>query len=169
MAGFLDARPRVGYFYSGKTMESIFAERVRKFCVKDVKGVPVVISNSASLYDAIVTIFVEDVGTLFVINDQNHLVGVVSRKDLLKSTLGKVDLEKIPVDVVMTRMPNIIVTTPEESVWEAARKMVEYEIDSLPVVKQVEPGESSGRPQYQIIGRITKTTITKLFVEMGQM
>lgn len=41
--------------------------------------------------------------------------------------------------------------------------MIEHEIDSLPVVEEVDMEEKS----YKVIGRITKTTITRLFVELG--
>ena len=36
--------------------------------------------------------FLEDVGTLFVVDQMTLLVGVVSRKDLLRASLGKQDL-----------------------------------------------------------------------------
>lgn len=166
MAGFLDARPRVGYFYSGKTMTSLFAEKIQKTKVKEVKSVPIIINSGQSIYDAIVMIFMEDVGTLYVVNDASYLEGVISRKDLLKHTLGQANLERLPVSIAMTRMPNVRMTFPEESVWEAARKMTEYEIDSLPVVKKVTLNETQSA--YQVIGRITKTIITRLFVDMGR-
>lgn len=36
----------------------------------------------------------------------------------------------------MTRMPNIVLTTPEETLLEAAMKLIEHEIDSLPIVEK---------------------------------
>jgi len=69
----------------------------------------------------------------------------------------------MPVSVVMTRMPNIICTTPEESVLTAAQKIIEHEVDALPVVRPVAGKEK----KLEVIGRITKTTITRLFVELG--
>lgn len=163
MTGYLEARPRVGYYYSGKTVNSLLADRLRQTKVGEVKAVPVVVQNNQSVYDAVVTIFLEDVGTLFVIDDDGLLEGVVSRKDLLKSMLGNANSDKIPVKIVMTRMPNIHMTTESENVWEAARKISEYEVDSLPVVRQIDDDKKG----YQVIGRISKTTITRLFVELG--
>ncbi len=165
MTGYLEARPRVGYYYSGKTVNSLLADRVKQIKVGDVKSVPVVVNGSQSVYEAVVTIFLEDVGSLFVINDKGYLEGVVSRKDLLKSMLGNANLDKIPINMAMTRMPNIHITTENEGVWEAARKISEFEIDSLPVVRAVE-NENEAK-EYQVVGRISKTTITKLFVELG--
>lgn len=165
MSGILDARPKVGYFYTGKTALSFFAEKIKSIKVADVKSVPIVVEESTSLYDAIVTLFIEDVSSIFV-TSEGLLTGVVSRKDFLKNAIGDMDLEKIPVGVVMTRMPNIVVTIPDENILEAAIKIIEHEIDSLPVVEKVK--DQNGEEGYKVVGRITKTTITRLFVELGK-
>src|SRR5699024_11583135 len=107
MAGFLDARPRVGYFYDGKTGSELLTEKVRKYKVKDFQSVPVVVKEDASVYDAISTMFLGDVGTLFVVDNFSYLTGVLSRKDLLRASLGKQDLSSVPVHIIMTRMTNI--------------------------------------------------------------
>ncbi|SMB93014.1 CBS domain-containing protein [Thermanaeromonas toyohensis ToBE] len=164
MSGILEARPRVGYFYQGRPARALVAEELKKIKVGDVKGLPKVIRYDASVYDAIVTLFLEDVGTLMVVDSEGHLEGVVSRKDLLKAAIGgTANLQTMPVSVVMTRMPNIICTTPEESVLTAAQKIIEHEVDALPVVRPVAGKEK----KLEVIGRITKTTITRLFVELG--
>lgn len=164
MSGILEARPRVGYFYQGKSVQALVAEEIKKIKVGDVKGLPKVIRRDASVYDAIVALFIEDVGTLMVVDGEGHLEGVVSRKDLLKAAIGgTANLQQMPVSVVMTRMPNIICTTPEESVLTAAKKIIEHEVDALPVVRPV----AGSRNKLEVIGRITKTTIAKLFVELG--
>ncbi|QGP92526.1 Transcriptional repressor CcpN [Neomoorella glycerini] len=164
MSGILEARPRVGYFLSSKPSQALVAEEIKKIKVGDVKGLPRVIRASASVYDAIVNMFIEDVGTLMVVDEEGHLEGVLSRKDLLKAAIGGGNLQKMPASVVMTRMPNIICTTPEESVLTAARKIIEHEVDALPVVRPVD-GQAK---KLEVIGRLTKTTITRLFVELGE-
>ena len=133
--------------------------------MKDFKSIPAVASDKSSVYDAIVALFVQDVGTLYIVSEGGILEGVVSRKDLLKIALGQVDIHKIPITVVMTRMPNIISITPEESLLAAAQKLINHEIDSLPVVR---PVNVEGRERLEVIGRVTKTTITKAFVELGE-
>lgn len=165
MAGLLEARPRVGYFYSGKSPNRVVADKLREILVTSVKSVPVVVSEKCSVYDAVVAMFIEDVGTLIVVKEGGLLEGVVSRKDLLKTTLGGQDIHKLPVGVIMTRMPNILYTTPEESVWSAAKKIIDHEVDALPVVCKVKlPDGSEG---LEVVGRISKTNITRLFVELG--
>lgn len=162
MSGILDARPKVGYFYTGKAIFSYISEKIKDFKVSDVKSIPVVVDESTNLYDTIVVMFLEDVGSIYITND-GLLSGVVSRKDLLKSAMGGMELNKIPVGITMTRMPNLVYVNDNDSVLEAAIKMIEHEIDSLPVVEEIDMDEKS----YKVIGRITKTTITRLFVELG--
>lgn len=166
MSGILDARPRVGYFYSGKTTVQAIGENIKKKKVNDYKSIPILIKDDSKVYDAICTMFLEDVGTLFVVNGDNYLAGVVSRKDLLRTTIGKQNLEDIPVSVIMTRMPNVVMAFPNESLHEAASKLIQYQIDSLPVVRQVD-AQPNQQPKYEIVGRITKTNITRVYVELG--
>ena len=40
MAGYLDARPRVGYFYTGKTGTQLLTENLKKIYVKDYQSIP---------------------------------------------------------------------------------------------------------------------------------
>src|SRR5690625_1081548 len=159
MAGFLDARPRVGYFFTGKTGTELLTKEIRKYLVKDFQSVPIVIKEDDSVYEPISTMFLEDVGTLFIINEERHLTGVVSRKDLLRASIGNHDLNDVPVHIIMTRKPNVEVCQKEDLLIEAAKKLINKEIDGLPVVKKSNDG-------YEVVGRITKTTITQVFVEL---
>lgn len=161
MAGYLDARPRVGYFYTGKTGSQLLTEKIRKIKVDEYKSIPVVVQENASVYDAICSMFLEDVGTLFVVNELAHLVGVLSRKDLLRAALGKQNLESIPVTIIMTRMPNITVCQKEDLLIEVANQLIEKQIDALPIVKEVENG-------IEVIGRITKTNVTRALVDLAK-
>lgn len=161
MAGFLDARPRVGYFYTGKSSTQLLTEGLKKIKVKDFQSIPVVVNENVSVYDAICTMFLEDVGTLFVVDKQSVLVGVLSRKDLLRASLGKQELGAIPVNIIMTRMPNITMCDKEDLLIDVAHKLIDKQIDALPVVKETEKG-------FEVIGRVTKTNITKAFVSLGE-
>lgn len=160
MAGFLDARPRVGYFYTGKSGTALLTENLQKIYVRDYQSIPVVINENLSVYDAICTMFLEDVGTLFVIDQNSLLVGVLSRKDLLRASIGKQELNTIPVNIIMTRMPNITMCEKDDLLIEVAKKLIEKQIDSVPVVRKSEKG-------VEVTGRITKTNITKAFVALG--
>ncbi|MEH7119539.1 helix-turn-helix transcriptional regulator [Neobacillus vireti] len=162
MSGNIDARPRVGYFYNEKFKVKRQAESILHQKVNNYKAHPIVVGKSASVYDAIVQLFLEDVGTLYAVDSDGYLAGVISRKDLLRASLGNQNLSELPVSVIMTRMPNIITINPEESLLEAARKMIQNHIDSLPVVREADKHENT----YLLVGRITKTTITRAYLEM---
>ncbi|MFC7783243.1 MAG: helix-turn-helix transcriptional regulator [Bacillota bacterium] len=161
MAGYLDARPRVGYFYTGKTGTQLLTENLNKIYVKDYQSIPVVVNENVSVYDAIVTMFLEDVGTLFVVDANTYLVGVLSRKDLLRASIGKQELSTLPVNIIMTRMPNITVCEKDDQLIGVAKDLIHKQIDSVPVIKKTEKGD------LEVIGRITKTNITKAFVALA--
>ncbi|MCK1977090.1 helix-turn-helix transcriptional regulator [Jeotgalicoccus huakuii] len=159
MSGFLDARPRVGYYYTGKETNDVISLKVNNLLVKDVQSLPIVITTETTIYDAIVKMFLEDVGTLYVIDEVKTLQGVVSRKDLLKGTMSFSDIENTSVSTIMMRKPNITVCYADDSLLYAAKQLIDRQIDSLPVVKDVDDN-------LEVIGRITKTNITKVFVNL---
>lgn len=160
MAGFLDARPRVGYFYSGKKTSQAISDSITQMLVKDFQSIPVVVEESMSVYDAICHMFLEDVGSLFVVDKKSVLSGVLSRKDFLRTSIGNQDLTKMPVHMIMTRMPNITYCLKEDTLIEVANKLMSRQIDSLPVVKESKDG-------LEIVGRITKTNITRAFLSLA--
>lgn len=135
-------------------------ENLQKIYVKDYQSIPVVVNENISVYDAICTMFLEDVGTLFVVDQNTILVGVLSRKDLLRASIGKQELTSIPVNIIMTRMPNITMCERDDLLIDIAKKLIEKQIDALPIVRKTENG-------YEVIGRLTKTNITKAFVALG--
>lgn len=163
MMGILDARPKVGYVYSSKTTKSRVYDFISNIKVKDIMSKPTIVSEETMVYDAIVYLFLKDVGTLFVENDGN-LTGAVSRKDFLKIAIGGTDIHKVPVGVIMTRMPNIIHASPEDSAFVVAKKIIEHEIDSIPIIER-EARED--REIIKMVGKVSKTNITKLFVRLG--
>ncbi len=163
MAGHLEARPKVGYCVIEDSTRARVSSYLKNIRVNDLKSRPAVVDEKISIYDTIVMMFLEDVSLICVTSD-NYLVGVVSRKDLLKAAIGRTDINNIPVGIIMTRMPNIIMASPNEPIYEAAVKILDHQIDALPVVEEL---IVEGKPKFKVVGRISKTNITKLFVEMG--
>lgn len=164
MTGILEARPKVGYIYSKKPSYSLIYDYIRNIKVLDVMSEPVVVEENTLVYDAIVHLFLNDVGTLFIQNN-GFLVGAVSRKDFLKIAMGGTDMHKVPVGVIMTRMPNIVFVEKEDAVYLAAQRIMEHEVDSLPVIERV---FKNSKENLKIVGKISKTNITKLFVKLGE-
>ena len=152
MLGVLDARPNVGYYY---------VERLKSFLVSDVLSQAVVVNGDTSLYDTIVTIFTEDVGTILVCDD-SYLVGVVSRKDLLRASMGQTDSHTMPISMIMTPVSKVITVEPTDTLVEAAQKMIDYEVDCLPVVVRE---DVENKKRLKVVGRVSKTTVAKVFLE----
>ena len=44
-------------------------------------------------------------------------------------------------------------------------KIIDHEVDSLPIVEEVM--KDNGDRAYKVVGRITKTTIVRVFAELG--
>jgi CBS domain-containing protein len=160
MTGILDARPKVGYFYSGGSDINLLKDNLKDKTVKDIMSMPIVVKRDISIYDVIVNMFLSDVGSIFIIDEDENLCRIVSRKDLLKATIGTNDINKMPVGMIMTRTPNVVTVGENEDIVIATKKIIDHEVDSVPVVKH------SDENNLKVVGRLSKTNITKLFLEM---
>lgn len=163
MTGILDARPKVGYFYTGINGINLVGDKIKDKKVVDIMSMPIVVKKDTSIYDTIVTMFLSDVGSIFIIDDNEDLCGIVSRKDLLKATIGGSDINKMPIGMIMTRTPNVVTAKRDDSVVLAAKKIIEHEVDCIPVVEYDEENQNN----IKVIGRLSKTNITKLFLELS--
>ena len=143
----ITAKQNKGYIYN-----EYIIKRVRDYMSPQNS-----INVKTSVYDAIIHLFNFDLGTLIVVENEK-LVGIISRKDLLKAALNRKNIEKIPVSMIMTRMPNIVHCFEDDNIMEAIEKLIKHEIDSLPVLRK-EKGKLS------LVGRFTKTNVTKLFYQ----
>ena len=143
----ITAKQNKGYIYNECTVKKV------RDCMSPQNSINV----KTSVYDAIIHLFNFDLGTLIVVENEK-LVGIISRKDLLKAALNRKNIEKIPVSMIMTRMPNIVHCFEDDNIMEAIEKLIKHEIDSLPVLRK-EKGKLS------LVGRFTKTNVTKLFYQ----
>jgi CBS domain-containing protein len=162
MTGILDARPKVGYFYTGISNVNLFGDSLRDKKVEDVMSIPSLARKDESVYDVIVTMFLSDVGSVVIIDENDLVCGIVSRKDMLKATIGGLDINKIPIGMIMTRTPNVVTASKDDTILMATKKIIEHEIDSLPVVEYC--GEEN--KEMKLVGRLSKTSIAKLFLEI---
>jgi acetoin utilization protein AcuB len=99
-----------------------------------------------------------------VVDNEGRLIGIVAERDLLYASPSPATslsvwelnylLSKITVKGLMTR--DVTTTTPDTTIEDAARVMVEKRVGGLPVV------DENNRP----IGMITETDIFKTLVEM---
>ncbi|AIQ45332.1 histidine kinase [Paenibacillus sp. FSL R7-0273] len=165
MLEYIDAKPKVGYFPGQRSVAHLGSGYLlRETKVKDIQSIPVVIRETTTIQDAVVTLFLQDVGTLIICDGDGRLAGVASRKDFLKVTLGNPGAVSMPVSMVMTRVPKVVTVSPDEPVLDAAHKMIFHEVDSLPVVV---PGSAEDSVSgLAVTGRLTKTSIVKLLLDL---
>lgn len=155
----IKSKQKIGYSYNKEFIE---VENLK--LVSDIMGEPITVEENYSVYETILLMFGKDIGTIFITKNE-ELSGVVSRKDLLRATIGKRDIEKIPINMIMTRMPNIIYGVENESIESCVKKIIEHQIDSLPVIRIIKKND---KQIYKVVGRFTKTNITKILLEIFQ-
>ncbi len=156
----IKSKTKVGYSLNPNRTSKNEKRNLKDLKVKEFVGEALILQETATIHDGIVEIFTRDSGTIYITNG-DLLSGVVSRKDLLKAAIGGMDLSALPISLIMSRMPNIYFCTGESTLYEAAEIIVKKEVDSLPVVEYSE--ELSG---YKIIGKISKTDLSKILFEI---
>ncbi|MBU4540430.1 MAG: helix-turn-helix transcriptional regulator [Firmicutes bacterium] len=165
MMGILEAKRKVGYYYTGRSLLNILGSYIKTINVMDIQTEPTIVEETSSIYDGIITMFTKNAGTLYVV-DGKYLSGIVSRKDFIKAMIGRKEVESLPIPMIMTRMPNIIYLEPNESVYDAAYKTMYYEVESLPIVKK--EIDEKGIQRLVLIGKVSRTNITRYVVNMGR-
>ena len=162
LSELLIAKPKVGYFYNANKVEPFIIKEIKEKKVEDVMSVPVIVEANTSIQDTIIKLFLEDVGSVYVI-ENHYLVGLVSRKDLLKTVIGKMPIEEMPISMAMTRVPNVAYVFSNDSVESATKKLLQHEVDSLPVIASENKNESK---QLKVVGKFSKTLVSRLFLNL---
>ncbi len=155
----LNARPKVGYEFKGNQLLNFDYDHIYQTPISEILLPTTEIKASDTLQVAVGKLFLKDVGSLYVVNEKGDLVGLISRKDLLRASLNNSNVQSMMASIIMTRMPNIITATPDMSVIEAGKLLLLHKVDSLPVVEK-----QSSR---HAIGKITKNRIYQHFIEIG--
>ncbi|MDL2229999.1 CBS domain-containing protein [Treponema sp. OttesenSCG-928-L16] len=124
---------------------------------------PIFVHPDTSLNEARALMDKEKIGKLPVLDKNDRLVGIVTKKDMLKAdpssatTLDMYEisylLSKLKIEKIMER--NVITVDESELVEEAARIMADNDISCLPVMK----GDL-------LVGIITGTDIFHVFVDI---
>lgn len=156
LVGILKASPKVGYTYSGSDLETLFFFDTFQKKVEDVMTSPVLVAHDSFIQDAIITLFMYDADVLYVIDEKKQLLGILSRKDLLRAALNA-NIDVTPVAVCMTRIPHIKTCHKDLNILEAAALLQDFAIDSLPVVEEQNEGH--------IIGTITKSALLDFIIQ----
>jgi len=133
--------------------------------VRDRMSTPAVtITPTATFPDALKLMRERRFRRLPVVDKKGRLVGIVSERDLMYASPSSATslsiwevhylLARLHVNEIMTT--DVITTTPETPIEDAARLMVTHKIGGLPVVDECR----------EVVGVITETDIFQTFVEM---
>ena len=156
LVGMLKATPKIGYTYSGLDLETLFFFDTFQKEVAEIMTSPVLVTHDSYIQDAIITLFMYDADVLYVIDEDKLLLGIMSRKDLLRASLNS-SIQKTPVAVCMTRMPHIITCQKDMNILEVAALLQDQAIESLPVVD-----ESNDR---KVVGCVTKSALLDYIIQ----
>ena len=125
---------------------------------------PITVTPDTPFQDALRLMREHRFRRLPVVNEQGELVGIVSERDLLYASPSPATslsvwelnylLSKLKIEEIMTR--EVITTTPDAPIEDAAHLIVTNKIGGLPVVDE----------NNHVVGVITETDIFKTFVEM---
>ncbi|MFD1472301.1 CBS domain-containing protein [Companilactobacillus mishanensis] len=157
--GILNSRPKVGYEYAGQQDPQLDFAKLYETEISQILKTPAFVKPNTSLQECVNMLFLKDAGSLYVVDETDNLLGLISRKDLLAVTVNNTDTDSMVASMVMTRMPNLITVTPEMTILEVGMLLLKHEVDSLPVVDKKNPRE--------VVGKITKNRIFQYFVEIG--
>ena len=106
---------------------------------------PVTIKRGSKVQDALALMSEYHIGGIPVVDDENHLVGIVTNRDLrFEQNINR------PIDEVMTS-EGLVTTHVQTDLVAAAKILQENKIEKLPVVDD----------NYKLIGLITYKDITK--------
>lgn len=166
MLGLVDAKPKVGYL-PGRypKYDSHIGNMLKKLTVADILSDPILISGETTAYDAVLMLFQQNTGTLMVTGEEQELIGIVTRKDLLKVMLGHTDLHTVPVTMAMTRRAQMTTLAPEDSLLEAISRLIRHQVNCLPVLDEQ---CSSSTPIQGLVGRVTKTDIMNAILSLTE-
>ena len=156
LVGILKATPKIGYTYSGLDLETLFFFDTFQKEVAEIMTSPVLVTQDSYIQDAIITLFMYDADVLYVIDEDKLLLGIMSRKDLLRASLNS-SIQKTPVAVCMTRIPHIITCQKDMNILEVAALLQDQAIESLPVVD-----ESNDR---KVVGCVTKSALLDYIIQ----
>lgn len=157
VVGILNSRPKVGYEYTGIPKDKLNYSKLYDKKIQSIVKKPALVEPNTTLQECVNSLFLKDAGSLYVVDDNQELLGLISRKDLLAVTVSNRDTESMVASMVMTRMPNLITVTPDMTIMEVGKLLLQHEVDSLPVVKNAK--------SFKVIGKITKNRLFEYFIE----
>ncbi len=154
MARLLEAKPRVGYFFNPHHSPVWLSNLLWGTRVEAVQSVPVVINEDATVYNAVVHLFLEDCETLFVVDGEQKIAGLVTAKDLIKVMLGGNENRELPVKVAMVRLPQDQKLRIDDNLYRALVLLQDGSREAVPVLDSEEI----------LLGRVTRQGVFRFLL-----
>jgi nanoRNase/pAp phosphatase (c-di-AMP/oligoRNAs hydrolase) len=133
-------------------MELLSGNQYSSVPLSDIMSYPVVTVNHNASVEA-VALMLRDTGCtgMPVVDDQDHLVGIISRRDFKK--IRKSSQMEAPIKAFMSR--NLVTISHDRNAIEAVRLMIKHDIGRIPVIKD-----------HKIIGIITRSDAMLYFYDL---
>lgn len=132
--------------------ELISGNQYSSVLLSDLMSYPVdVVKENASIEKVFKIIKEKGYTGMPVVDDDQNIVGVISRRDFKK--LKKAKDKNSPIKAFMSR--NIITTEPDKSAMEAAKLMIKHDIGRIPIITD-----------NKIIGIVTRSDLMTYFYDI---
>ncbi len=120
--------------------------------VRDRMSSPPLSVSPGDSYHAALELMQEHRAHHIPVVENGRVVGILAERDLL---LAAVNYMQADIDVADIMQSPVVTTTPDTSMADAARSMVEHRIGGLPVVDA----------DQTLVGVVTETDVVNAFVE----
>jgi len=98
---------------------------------------PICVHPSTNLYECAKAMVRKRVGNL-LLTEKKHLVGIISRKDILWAIVKKSDNNLKEIEAISISPKKIATIRPDSTINEAVEKMKKFKFRTLPVLKEKE-------------------------------
>lgn len=155
LQGIVTSRDIVNYLGGGEKFQIIqqnykgsFFKAINEPVKSIIRPNPPRVKTSSTIGDAIRIMKEHKVGGLPVVDEENRVWAIVTERDLLNIFRGKISRVKVE-DLITT---NVVTATPQTTIFEAERTMIEKGFRRLPIV-------SEGK----VVGIVTAMDVVRFF------
>jgi acetoin utilization protein AcuB len=117
-----------------------------------MSNAPITIRDDTVYWEAFDTMREKDLHHIPVINEDNAVVGILTRRDL---QIAAQHFKEVPVEVSEVMHSPVITISPGELLSEAAKQMIDKRIGGLPVLDTND----------QVVGILTDTDLLRALID----
>ena len=114
--------------------------------------VPITIRDDTVYWKVFVIMQEKDLHHIPVVNEDNAVVGLITRRDL---QIAAMHFKEVPVEVSEVMHSPVVTISPDELLSEAARQMIDNRIGGLPVLDAND----------KIVGILTETDLLRALID----